>query len=439
MLNIFYWIKATWYEGLIILLNIYYRELPLRKKLLKKRLISFIITSIGFYLLLAHIDYVFYDFAYSSKAGRFSIYEQVLLCHSSWYNNYVSYGITSLWMLYWIYALYSFFTAFSVAILAYTAKYKEIVFLSFSIGFLIFNNWFTYAYLFYICQANVMILACFIYNMFYWIFHLIMWDEEMESYYENQVDFANKDREGFIHKETTNADQELENLDARPKDEMWIPSEEESVKEWIEKNGGAARYINFDTLEVSKEFEVSNAVETLADIEVRYNKHIQTFYESELELQKKLEREFGAQTAPGLIDDMVEFWVVNYLWVIPAHWWEDVRYWNNIHKYDYIRVSLFAFIHYLLNGQYRVPKVVGEYSVYSPKYKADITRIVTWTKWKILMYFQDLFNYLIRFFSLIERYQNWRWFLFTNRFCTQRYKLIKTRKTINYRFFKNKK
>ena len=201
MKNLVLNIQIFIFETISFLLNFKYHGFPLRIKLFKKRILGFIIITIIFLIMLYHTHFVFLDFAYGAKAGKYSIYEQVLQCDAIWYRNNVSKGFRWLWIIYICYLTYFIASSLSVKAFAYTAKYRDSLLLAFSIGFLVDNNWFTYAYLFYICQANVMILACFIYNALYWIFHLIMWDEEMEMYYENQVDLAMVGREGFVHKE----------------------------------------------------------------------------------------------------------------------------------------------------------------------------------------------------------------------------------------------
>ena len=439
-------IQILIFEIISFLLNFRYNGFPLRIKLFKKRILGFIIITIVFFLMLYHAHYVFLDFAFSEKAGKYSIYEQILQCHATWYRASVSRGFRWIWIMYVCYLIYFIVSSFSVRVFAYAARHRDSILLVFTIGFLVYNNWFTYGYLFYICQANVMVLACFIYNALYWVFHLIMWDEEMEMYYENQVDLAMQGREGFVHKENRKSTDEDEYFtpkktviedNTRPDllGGMRITSPGDRAEKLLKQLSSDSRYINFETLRVTKEFEEGNTVENLEDIESRYHKHIKTFYGVEVEEAERIRKEESGKTYE-LLDEMVDFWMVYHYVIFPVRWWEDVLQWKQLYRRDIIRIYIMAVYHFIKHNQYKKPKVVGPYSIFSPFYKADCVAQANWADWKFLIFFKNAYNKFLSLFNLYSKYQNWRWFLFTLRFLPQRLKLIKKRKTINYRFFK---
>ena len=80
MKNLVLNIQIFIFETISFLLNFKYHGFPLRIKLFKKRILGFIIITIIFLIMLYHTHFVFLDFAYGAKAGKYSIYEQVLQC-----------------------------------------------------------------------------------------------------------------------------------------------------------------------------------------------------------------------------------------------------------------------------------------------------------------------------------------------------------------------
>jgi len=453
MKSIIYWVKAFQFSLIFNIIVFVYRELPLRFRLFKKRIIGFLLVMLGFALLIYHMEYVFYEFAFSAKAGKYSIYQQVFQCHSKWYKHSVAKGLLTLKGIALFYVLYFLLSSIFISIYAHAGKWKEQGATIFWICFLLSNNWFAYAYSFYLCQANVMVLACFIYNFFYWLFHLILWDEEMETYYENQVDLAQKGRENFEHSGSNSSVEEVltegdKKAEERKKENPELLANlrklsEEGIKGqafnyWLFHK--SSRYINLETLQLQGDFADSNVVETVSDLEDRYKKHLQTFYLNEIEQKEQKENaEIKTELETPLMDDLVEFGMINYFLVYQIRWWEDLRAWRNMQFFNKIRVKILSILHILYHKRLFVPKVVGPYNLYSPSFKAKVKFQEAWFKYKFLYIIKWLLNKLWMFFSVIQRYQNWRWFLFMNRFSNQRKYLIKKRKTINYSFFKKQK
>ena len=139
----------------------------------------------------------------------------------------------------------------------------------------------------------------------------------MEMYYENQVDLAMVGREGFVHKEnrkSTDKDDPYspESLDLekeRPdlQGGMRILSAGEKAEKFLRQNSSDSRYIDIETLRVTKEFEEGNTVENLEDIERRYNKHVETFYAEDVEEAERLKEEKEAERRYDHVDEIMEF------------------------------------------------------------------------------------------------------------------------------------
>jgi len=77
MNKIIYFFKAFRFSLIFRVILLYYRELPLRYKLFKKRILGFVLVMIAFALLYYHMEYVFKVFAFSAEAGKYSIYGEV--------------------------------------------------------------------------------------------------------------------------------------------------------------------------------------------------------------------------------------------------------------------------------------------------------------------------------------------------------------------------
>lgn len=447
---------GTWFY------DIYFYEIPLRLKLFRKRLVFYIITLISFFLLLKHLDYVFYEFAYSSKAGKHTIYEEIFATGESWYLPAVLKGKKNLIYLFLLYNVYFFISSISLNVYGFVGKYNEELSVALAIWYLTYNNWFTYAYTFYTCQANVMILASILYLISYFIFHLILWDEEMDIYFENQVDLANKGRLNTPPLKDNATPEEIKNYvenykfqdhytDENRPDLVGNTLKIETFEEWLQKNDERL-VIDHETLQLTGANIQSSEVEALWDLEKRYHEHSKKFGE-----KKRIEEEIVPilddlrkagidpegldpikleKMLPPEWDDEIEFEMWNYLLVHPIRFYEDRRSWERLNKIDTVRVWLLSLYHYLKAGQYKVPKVVGPYCVTSPYFRVDPKSLEQWEKYKFLSFGIQLIKRLISILSLSHHYHSIKWFLFTNRFLTQRNKLRK-RKSSNYKFFKN--
>lgn len=419
-------------------INFIRNGLPLRFKLFKKRLPMFLLTCLVGILLIKHCDYIYLEFAYGKEINKYPAYKEIWQTDAHWYKKFVEHGHNTLVTMLIAYQIYFVISSFWLSLYGFVGKYKEDIGITLALFFLITNNWYTYGYMFYTCQANVMLLACFLYNAFYWVFHLILWDEEMDAYYENQVDLANKGREKFVHqgddatpKSVLQKAQEREEYytdENRPDlvETMGV-FKEETFAEW-EKNQGMSNIIDDKSLQLKGEYVEDSVVEAIWDLEARYQRHVAMFYHDEDRLSKR---------GNGYInyDEEMNWEMVNYLLIFPIRYWQSIHYWRYINKYDIFRVRLLAVYHMFRTGQFTYPKVVGPYSIFSPYFKANVEKLVDWQRYQYLLFLKVFFLKVLKFFSIKHRYQNWRWVKFTRRFSVQLTRL-KKKNSINYTFFK---
>ena len=444
------------------LYDVYFYAIPLRFKLFKKRFVIYILLTVFFFFLIKHLDYVFYEFAYSSKAGKYSIYKEILQTDAHWYLPLVSRGQKSLIALFALYNIYFIISSFSLKLYGFMGKYNEDLAVVIGIWFLSYNNWFLYAYTFYTCQANVMVLASILYLISYFIFHLILWDEEMDIYFENQVDLANKGRLATPPLKENATPEEIKNYvenykfqehysdDDRP-DLVGSKLKEETFEDWLLKNDDRL-IIDHETLQLTGSNIQSAEVEALWDLEKRYNEHSKRFGERKrieeevVPIMKDL-RKLGIdpegldplkleRLLPPEWDAEIEFEMWNYLLVHPIRLHEDRDAWYRLNRIDSVRIFFLALYHFIKSGQYRVPKVVGPYCAYSPYFRVNVKSLEEWEKFKFLTFFIDLGRRIYSFFSVFHYYQTFKWFLFSSKFYHQRQKLRK-RKSHNYNFFKS--
>ena len=226
---------------------------------------------------------------------------------------------------------------------------------------------------------------------------------------------------------------------------------EETFEDWLLKNDERL-IIDHETLQLTGANVQSAEVEALWDLEKRYNEHTKRFGERKrleeevVPIMKDL-RKLGIDTEgldplklerllPPEWDAEIEFEMLNYLLVHPIRLHEDRDAWYRLNRFDSIRIFFLSLYHFIKGGQYKVPKVVGPYCVYSPYFRVNVKLLEEWEKFKFLTFVINLARKVYLFFSVFNHYQNFRWFLFSGRFFSQRQKLRKKR-SHNYNFFKS--
>ena len=429
------------FEFMYAMLDLRYKHIPLRWLLFKERLPGLLKWIVGFFIVYTHMQYVFYDFANKEALEQPDVYFGILGdYHRPWFVQATSQAFLWLKAIFVLYLFYFILSTFSLALYANTVKLRDDVYNSAVLTMMCGNYWFSEAYMFYICQENVWILMILIYNGWYWVFHLIMWDEELEQYYDDQASLAYEERENFIHDEDRNiTDNHLHNPSKPPSDQP-LPAIGVIDDAWL-ATYFKSPYINLDTLQVTAEYKESNPVENLLDIEERYNLHLKTFYGAELDEPETNDLEelntmdaFGEDEFWPHIEPVMDMLAFFKFFVLHVWLWVDVR---NDRMYYYALDHLEAFMtfyRFIKGGKYRVPKVVGPYAVYHPSNKIRYAR---YGVHPVFGHLRVLFPKIVSFFSLIQRYQNVKWFFFKVKFWFKRKKLVRKRKKINYIFFKN--
>lgn len=433
-------IRIIIYESTTFLLNFYFNGLSVRIRLLKKRLPGFLWVTFFYFIFYTHLQYVFFVFATTPEAGPGTIYDSIIYGYGElWYVEYTDAAFLWLKIIYWGFVFHFILTSFSLYVYATFAQIKDYFLVGLTIGFVYFNSWFAYIYMFYVCQENVIVLALVLYNFTYWVCHFIMWDEELDAYLDDQAERANEGRENFVHvanRQTTDADVDDE---YDPYDREGTNIDEEEAKElwWNEKQ--KSEYIDIDTLEVGKSYADSNVVENLINLEARYAKHLDTFYPVADYATRTEDYESKIIHQFDHYDPMLDFLIVPVFLLDHSYAWEYNRFWRYYKKIVTRRKRKFLRFHNRITFQIFKPKVVGPYKILYTLYKPEIPERGMWFFVHTKKIIRKVARKLILFFSLRQRYQNVKWFFFKRRFWPKVKKLKKKRKTINYIFFKEKK
>ncbi len=410
----------------------------IRKRLLKERLPFFLFNCFFLYLIISHIDYLFYfeayDLATKNNWRVVSGLEGFNVFLPLWPHVRAD-GMLHVCVVFLTYIIYFWISILIPSLYKYVKK--NIMMISLMLMFytmlefqLFWGYYFAYLFQHY-CWA-----AWPLYTIFFIMFHLLHFAEELEEELEQTI----------MTSDSTKSSEEKE-MHKKKFEESVATGNDDPV---------------FGSLKLSEIYDDELFGERPGALMERYDEHIRKWYPEMFEEVSSApdEEQYVTYNAEGepefkyVVDeqlynigkllaeqpkDIRQFYTRKKRWLWALPWEQYMRF--KKYKYSFLRIWIYVPMilqAFSFNG-FKKPKVVGPYSIFAPKWTVE-----AWCKdrlaynsyfvWILIKIFRRIYN----FFSIFYHIDNFKWFLFKAKFLPQLNKL-KKKYSKNYVYFKPRK
>lgn len=410
----------------------------IRKKLFQERFPFYLFNCLCFYLIISHIDYLYYyeayDLATKSNWRVVSGLEGFNVFSPIW-GSFRSNGIFHVFIIFLVYNIYFWVSSLIPALYKYIKKNIMMVSLMLMfytmLEFQLFWGYY-FAYLFqHYCWA-----AWPLYTLFFIMFHLLHFAEELEEELEQTI----------MDSDATKTAEERESMYKKFEDSVASGSDDPV----------------FTGLKLSSIYDDELFGERPGALMQRYDEHVRKWYPEMFESPKEESEEdqyvsYNAEGEPEfkyLVDeqlyninkllaeqpkDIRQFYTRRKRWLWALPWEQHMRY----KKYENYFLKTLVYIPMIkqafsFNGFVK-PKVVGPYCIFAPKWTVE-----SWCKDRLaynnffIWILAKLAKRIYNFFSIFHHIDNFKWFLFKVKFLSQLNKL-KKKYSKNYVYFKPRK